>query len=432
MDVAIEEPSPGAMKSGHSTNKLSDRTIKAFIANTKAGKAHSTTLADGGGMFLVFTPAGTPVWRIKYRYPDPEKGMVQRLYAIGVYPEISLEAARIEREAIRALLREGKDPVKARQVNKAAAAVANDQTFTTVMNDWLEKQKKDWSAIHYTKSKQALERDIEPRLGKLPVAEITPAMIAAAIEVVLNRGVRDTAAKILQHVNGIFRLAAARGMRSDNPAVPVREILPKPERRGRRPALLTFPELGDVLRRAEVARLSPAVRMAHRLCAFTVARISNIVEARWTEFDLDATPPTWIIPRAQMKSKEPLHDHKVVLGSAIVEELRQWRHLIGGTGYLFPSPAVEKQKHISRESVEKAYRETLALRDKHCPHGWRSALSSIARDSGREREVIELTLDHVHDDEVARAYDRGERLTKRIELMTWWNEQLVTAQQEQA
>ena len=243
---------------------------------------------------------------------------------------------------------------------------------------------------------------------------------------------RDTAAKILQHVSGIFRLAAARGMRSDNPAVPVREILPKPERRGRRPALLTFAELGDALRRAEIARLSPAVRMAHRLCAFTVARITNIVEARWTEFDLDATPATWIIPRIQMKSKEPLYNHKIVLGPAIVEELRQWRRLVGNTGYLFPSPAGQKQKHISRESVEKAYRETLRLRDKHCPHGWRSALSSIARDSGREREVIELTLDHIQDDEVARAYDRGERLVKRIELMTWWNEQLVKAQQEPA
>lgn len=430
--MAIVNHPPKTARTGHSTNKLSDRAIKAFITNTKAGKAHSTTLADGGGMFLVFTPAGTPVWRIKYRYPDPEKGTVQRQYAIGVYPEISLEAARIEREAIRALLREGKDPVKARQVNKAAAAIANDQTFSTVMHDWLEKQKKDWSAIHYTKSKQALERDIEPRLGKLPVAEISPAMIATTIETVLNRGVRDTAAKILQHVSGIFRLAAARGMRSDNPAVPVREILPKPERRGRRPALLTFAELGDALRRAEIARLSPAVRMAHRLCAFTVARITNIVEARWTEFDLDATPATWIIPRIQMKSKEPLYNHKIVLGPAIVEELRQWRRLVGNTGYLFPSPAGQKQKHISRESVEKAYRETLRLRDKHCPHGWRSALSSIARDSGREREVIELTLDHIQDDEVARAYDRGERLVKRIELMTWWNEQLVKAQQEPA
>jgi hypothetical protein len=38
--------------------------------------------------------------------------------------------------------------------------------------------------------------------------------------------------------------------------------------------------LGDVLRRAEVARLSPAVRMAHRLLAFSAARIGNAVEAR--------------------------------------------------------------------------------------------------------------------------------------------------------
>ena len=74
------------------------------------------------------------------------------------------------------------------------------------------------------------------------------------------------------------RLAQARGLRSDNPAEPVHEVLPA-KKPGRMPALLTFPALGAVLRGAEAAHLSPAVRIAHRLTTFTVARISNIVEA---------------------------------------------------------------------------------------------------------------------------------------------------------
>jgi hypothetical protein len=37
-------------------------------------------------------------------------------------------------------------------------------------------------------------------------------------------------------------------------------------------------------------------------------------------------------------------------------------------------------------------------------------------------------MDHIHDTEVVRAYDRGERLQQRIKLMTWWGEQLAQAQ----
>jgi hypothetical protein len=41
---------------------------------------------------------------------------------------------------------------------------------------------------------------------------------------------------------------------------------------------------------------------------------------------------------------------------------------------------------------------------------------------------VELTLDHIHDNEVARAYDRGERLQQRIELALWWDKQLGRAE----
>jgi len=58
------------------------------------------------------------------------------------------------------------------------------------------------------------------------------------------------------------------------------------------------------------------------------------------------------------------------------------------------------------------------------PHGWRSALSTLAKDAGWSRDVVELTLDHVHDTAVVPAYDRGERRVERIQLAAWWDTQL--------
>ena len=109
-------------------------------------------------------------------------------------------------------------------------------------------------------------------------------------------------------------------------------------------------------------------------------------------------------------------DLRIPLCPEIAAELRQWQGVIGGKGYVFPSPA--GGKYIGRESIEKVYRVTLGLEGKHSPHGWRSAFSTLARDQGFARDVVELALDHAHDNDVARAYDRGERFSRECGCST--------------
>lgn len=414
--------SGGITPVGRATNKLSDRGIRAFVAGRRAGKAGTKKLSDGGGLYLTLTPAGTPVWRIKYRLGGDE-----RLYSAGVYPEVTLEAARGQREVVKAQLREGNDPLKARLVSRVAATSASDDTFSAAVEEWLSKRRKEWSGVHYDTSKRALERDVLPSLGRLPVGAITPAMVSPVIEAIAKRGAHDTARKTLWHVICVFRLAQARGLCTENPAIPVREVLTRKKSIGRRAALLDFDGLRDLLRRANVAPLSPSVRIAQRLCAFTAARIGNIVEAQWSEFDLEATDPLWTIPRAKMKARDRHHDHKILLAPSIAAELRTWREATEGVGYLFPSPM--GNAHVTRESLEKAYRVTLGMAKKHTLHGWRAAFSTLARDAGFSRDVVELTLDHVHDTDVARAYDRGERLEERRRLMHWWDAELSGREQ---
>jgi integrase len=376
-------------------------------------------LSDGGGLYITLTPAGTPVWRIKYRH-----GGKERLYSPGIFPSVSLEGARAARETVKAHLREGRDPLQARDVERAEAVVAGDNTFASVAADWLAARRKDWSDVHFTKSSQALERDVMPTLGALPVAEITSAMVSSVIARVMERGVRDTASKILWHCVCVFRFAKAKGLCSDNVAEAVREMLPRRRVTSRRPALLNIDALRDLLRRAELANLSPAVRLAHRVCAFTAQRLGNVVNARWEQFALDGDTPAWTIPRPQMKAKERQFDHTVLLSSTIAAELRQWKAVTGGKGLVFPSPTGTGTP-ISREAVEKVYKQTLNLRGKHSPHGWRSSFSTLARDAGFPKDAVELTLDHLHANDVVRAYDRGERLDERKRLVIWWDAQLT-------
>ena len=64
-------------------------------------------------MFLLVTPAGGKLWRLKYRVDGREK-----LLAIGAYPEIGLGEARRQREEARELIALGKDPSREKQREK--------------------------------------------------------------------------------------------------------------------------------------------------------------------------------------------------------------------------------------------------------------------------------------------------------------------------
>ncbi|MCU1348975.1 MAG: hypothetical protein JWO56_2005, partial [Acidobacteria bacterium] len=395
---------------------LTDRTVRAFVANAQNGTATKGKLGDGGGLYLTVTERLTPVWRMKYRTGMPAR---EKTLSFGVYPEVGLAMARAGRDAAREQLRLGKDPGQTRKLARLAEVAAGDATFASVAEMWLKKNKDGWSDVHYQKSRRALVRDVLPTLGPLPMANVTAPVIATAVLPIANRGARDTAGRVLQHIGGVCRFAEGLGLLERDPTPAVRELLPRKGKTGRRHALLEVGALRDVLRRADLAPISPAVRMAHRLAAFTAARIGNVVDAAWEEFALDGDVAKWVIPRAKMKAKDRFDDHKILLGPTITAELRAWRSLIGTTGYLFPSPA--GGRFISRESIEKAYRVTLGLAGKHTVHGWRSAFSTLARDAGFTRDVVELTLDHIHDTEVVRAYDRGERLVERAHLMKWWD-----------
>ncbi len=266
----------GVSGSVRSINRLTDRAVRALIAAARQGKAERKKLSDGGGLFLTLTPAGTAVWRVKYRHAGKEK-----LFSAGAYPTVGLDAARQQRENVKARLREGRDPVQSRNVERATASAVSPNTLESVALAWLDRRKPGWSEVHLQQTRRDLERDVFPMLGKLPIGSISSPMVAAVVERIATRGAIDTAGKVLRSMNRIFGIAKASGLCVENPSLGVREIIPARKLHSQRPALLNFAALGEVLRKLEAAPISPAVRLAHRLIAFTGARIGSAVAAEW-------------------------------------------------------------------------------------------------------------------------------------------------------
>ena len=66
-------------------------------------------------------------------------------------------------------------------------------------------------------------------------------------------------------------------------------------------ARLEGKELPELLRHMEAYQGSTVTRLALKLIAMTFVRTSELIEARWSEIDLDAA--RWDIPTARMKMK---------------------------------------------------------------------------------------------------------------------------------
>lgn len=411
-------------------NKLTPKAVEAFVRRRDPG----SKLPDGGGLHCFITPSGTAAWRVNFRFAKK-----YRTYAAGVYPTVSLAQAREKRAKVKEQLSMGIDPVAAKQEEKLAnIARATDaraeKTFEEFVREWMARRsvKQGWSEIHARQVEQAFNRYTFKRVGfaNVPISKVTQDAVIDAVTAIIDKRRYESASKLLQNLNLIFKSAKLRKHRTDNPAEGLAdELIPGGRMRGQRPAITEIGALGDILRRTELAPIAPVVRLCLKLTAYTAQRLGNVLEAKWSEFDLDSEIPVWTIRRDRMKVKRRPLDHRVILGENIANELRTWRKVTGGKGYLFPAPG--GAAHLRHETPEKVYRKTLGLNGQHVAHGWRSSLASIAKDSGLfSKDAVDMTLDHVHDNQVSMAYDRGERWEERVRLARWWDSQLTNATNE--
>ena len=108
---------------------LTDVTIRSARSREREFK-----LADGGGLYLLVTPAGGRLWRLKYRVDG-----VERKLALGRYPATSLAEARKARDSARAMASAGADPSAAKRKEKIRAKLAAGTTFGAVASEYIDK-----------------------------------------------------------------------------------------------------------------------------------------------------------------------------------------------------------------------------------------------------------------------------------------------------
>jgi integrase len=148
-----------------------------------------------------------------------------------------------------------------------------------------------------------METDILPCLGVRPIAEIEAPDLVSMAKVIEQRGARDIAKRALETVGQVFRYSIAHGYSKRNPASEIRPSDILKTTRKVNYARVGARELPSLLCAIEVYQGTHVTRLAMKLLALTFVRTSELIGARWAEFDFDAV--RWNIPAERMKMRTP-------------------------------------------------------------------------------------------------------------------------------
>jgi integrase len=143
----------------------------------------------------------------------------------------------------------------------------------------------------------------------------------------------------------------------------------------------------------------------------TFVRTAELIEARWSEIDLDKA--TWIIPGERMKMGLP---HMVPLSRQSIEILRELQSITGKRDHVFPS-IPRPRKPMSSNTILMALKR-MGYKHRMTGHGFRSLALGLLKEKLRySHEVADRQLAHVPKSSVDRAYDRAQFLPQRKEMM---------------
>ncbi|QTH23076.1 integrase arm-type DNA-binding domain-containing protein [Rhizorhabdus wittichii] len=378
-------------------------------------------LADSEGLFLLVQPNGTKLWRMKYRVAGKEK-----LLSFGAYPALGIAAARDKRKAAKALLAEGKDPMKA----KGEVISENGDTFYMVAKRWHENRQSALNPAHAERVWSRMERDVFPSLGQKLIHEITAPEVLDMIRRIETRGALDISRRAKQGVGQVFQFAIACGLASSDPTAHLSGALkprPRVKHMSRLP-LVEIPAFLEKLRayQEEGDRRSAITRDAVLFALLTWVRTKELRLAVKSEFEnIDGTEPVWRIPAARMKMGR---EHLVPLSAQAALLARKMVSTATGD-YLFPG--THPDKPLSENTMIYAlYR--LGYHSRQTIHGFRGLASTWANEQLVEfgkpamwirkyhEDWVEMQLAHSEKNDVRGAYNAAEYLTPRRRMMQDW------------
>lgn len=434
------------------TNLLTDRECR----NEKP-KEKEHLLADGEGLFLRIRPNGSKDWLFIYTFAGKRRKM-----GLGSYETTSLATARQEADKARTALSQQIDPQLKRIQNEAQQVAERQELEATKIRTTVKDLFDKWERLELSGRKdggkevrRGFEKDVLPKLGKLPAEDVKRKHIAAVLDAVVERGARIVARNLLGDIRQMFGFAISRGDLEYDPTSHMKRD--DYGRKKERERVLSEAEISGLCKVMPKARMSNTAELAIWLQLATCCRIGELSQALWKDIDLDIG--TWRIPADIAKNEK---EHVVFLSRFALERFKVLHALTGTiendqgtkTAGTWAFPARFKKSHVCIKTLAKQVgdrqrgnkgvmsnrtklSDVLTLSGgKWTPHDLRRTGATLMVSLGVQPEVVERCLNHTEQNRVKRIYQRHsytaemknawQLLGERLELLTSATNNVVT------
>ena len=381
----------------HPFNKLTAMTVKKL---SKPGK-----YADGNNLYLQIDISGARRWILRLTVGHRRRDM-----GLGSTMIVSLEEARQLARLYRGIAKSGGDPFLQRQKERGFKV-----TFAYCAQKVHELNKPTWKnekfALQWYSS---LENHVLPKIGELPVSQITSSDILSVLSPIWNTRT-DTARKLKQRIRLIIKWARAKGFfQGDDPVELAEQALPRKKRSDNHHKSLSYKNIPDLIVKIKESKISLPTQLAIQFTILSACRTSEVLRASWDEIDMQNL--IWTIPAKRMKTGKI---HEVPISSGMKDILKDAKDKIGSPDYIFSSD--QSGKELSNNTLRLAVQKRLGVDT--TIHGMRSSFKDWASETTNfANEVSEMALAHVIPNKTEAAYRRGNLMDKRRHLMQMWSD----------
>ena len=386
-----------------------------FIKQVKV-KPKAFVVSDGQNLILTVKPNGKKYWSMTYLWAGKQTSI-----SLGVYPVVTLEAARKKRNAFKEKIDQGVNPreVRFEQQRERNASMKFKEFFKV----WLAKRKSHILPASRNQIIRAFELHIFPTLGNLEMRALRHKDVLNVLEKMEERGIRNTARRTKGFLEALWNYAVLDEVVKFNVVSVLKGELQKLPKTVSRPAITKPNEYAQLLRdiyslegREGVGRryILRQNHLSARLANLVMLRPSNVVSAEWSEIDFENKE--WLIPAGKLKMEI---EHLVPLSRQALEILQELKDMNLDNRWVFPGRI--KGHHLTESALYNLITKRLPYRDKHCPHGFRASARTMCAERLKYQDhILEHMLAHVVKWPNGTAYDRSSFLEERKEYMQGW------------
>jgi integrase len=369
--------------------KLTEKVVRD--AEPAEGRDYQIFDTDVRGFAVCIYRGGGRAFTLDYRYAGRQRRMT-----FARWPEWAVTAARERAKELRREIDAGGDPLATRGALREAPRVSD------LINRYVEVHLPHLAALNSADQRSMMKKFIGPAWSRMLVTEV----LAYDVELLLTKvaegrarpakqrpnnrarklqGAKPTpvrANRVGEVVRKMFAYAVKWGWREDNPAMGFRRRMETPRER--------------YLSQEEISRLASALDMAKddrasgiiRLCMLTGARVGEVRQARFEDFNLEHL--SWTKPASTTKQRRV---HRVPISDEAAAIVRQRRlAVVKGAPWLFPGDTPGQPVKEIRRFWARLQKE-VGIADVRI-HDLRHTFASLLVSGGASLEMIGKLLGH--------------------------------------